>query len=238
MILKPRKYFTILLSVTLALFTLVLPSCVRSGQIEQIPARGELMYEVDYSENLRQLKSIGAFLPHTAIGVFDSSNFKISTSAPLSFAKVSLVHGSGGDFVSMSFNDLKILTDFSSLTENKLPSDSSIVVRTYEEKKEICGFMSRQTSISVYDGNGAEFVIDVFMAIADKSDCKEGESKILSGSGTGLVTALSIRFEENNIIFLLKSVRPLEAVNPEEFSRPLGFIETSAKDFVALLELM
>lgn len=190
------------------------------------------MYEVDYSENLRVQSSIGAFLPHSAIGVYDSANFKISTSAPLSFAKVSLVHGHSGDFMSISFNDMKILTDFSSLTDEADTSNCKVTVRKYDSQHKICGYNSCQTSVSFRDMNGGEFRVDIFTAIDDNSDSAPNLSSL------GLVTAFSIRFDESNVIFLLKSVRPLEAVNPEEFARPQGFIETSAKDFVALLELM
>ena len=215
-----------------ALLVLFLPSCGgQSGRSAQIPVSGELMYEVDYSENLREQATIGAFLPHSAIGVYDSANFKISTSAPLSFAKVSLVHGLNGDFISISFNDMKILTDFSSFADMTDTSNYKVVVKKYDTPHEICGYSSRQTSFSFSDVNRGEFRFDVFTAV-------DGERVSDGNNGFGLVTAFSIRFEDSNVIFLLKSVRPLETVNPEEFARPQGFIETSAKDFVALLELM
>lgn len=227
-----KKYVRTTLGAVSVLFFLVLTSCGgRPGDGAQIPLSGELMYEVDYSENLREQSTIGAFLPHSAIGVYDSANFKISTSAPLSFAKVSLVHGLSGDFMSISFNDMKILTDFSSLTEESDTSSCKVTVKKYDSKHKICGYNSCQTSVSFLDLNGGEFRVDIFTAVDDNSGCG-------TLPPSGLVTAFSVRFDESNVIFLLKSVRPLEAVSPEEFERPQGFIETSAKDFVALLELM
>lgn len=227
-----RTYISAALRVVSALLFPVLSSCGgQSGDSAKIPPSGELMYEVDYSENLREQISIGAFLPHSAIGVYDSANFKISTSAPLSFAKVSLVHGQSGDFMSISFNDMKILTDFSSLAELTDTSGCNLTVKKYDSQHKICGYNSCQTSVSFRDMNGSEFRVDVFTAVDEDSGRDNQPS-------SGLVTAFSIRFDESNVIFLLKSVRPLEAVNPEEFARPQGFIETSAKDFVALIELM
>lgn len=227
-----RTYISATLGVVSALLLPVLSSCGgQSGDSAQIPLSGELMYEVDYSENLREQSSIGAFLPHSAIGVYDSANFKISTSAPLSFAKVSLVHGRSGDFMSISFNDMRILTDFSSLAEETDTSGCKVTVKKYDSQHKICGYNSCQTSVGFRDMNGSEFRVDIFTAVDENSKCSDLQS-------LGLVTAFSIRFGESNVIFLLKSVRPLEAVNPEEFARPQGFIETSAKDFVALIELM
>lgn len=227
-----RTYISATLCAVSALLSPVLSSCGgQPGGCAKIPQSGELMYEVDYSENLREQSSVGAFLPHSAIGVYDSANFKISTSAPLSFAKVSLVHGRSGDFMSISFNDMKILTDFSSLAEEADTSRCKVVIKKYDSQHKICGYSSRQTSVSIRDDNGSEFCVDIFTAVDDNSG-RDGQPS------SGLVTAFSIRFDESNVIFLLKSVRPLEAVNPEEFARPQGFIETSAKDFVALIELM
>lgn len=189
------------------------------------------MYEVDYSEDLRQLSTIGAFLPRSAIGVYDTTNFKISTSAPMSFAKVSLIHGASGDFMAISFNDVKLLTDFTSLVEGTDSTSSSVAIKTYDKETDICGFMSRQTTMNMLDVDGKNFKVDIFTAQAD-------EAKSDSSAAIGIVTAINIRFDDSNIIFMLKSVRPLEYVNPDEFMRPPGFIETSAKDFATLLELM
>lgn len=236
--------FSTLLRVTrgavLLLSALVVSSCGRHDDGPRVPECGELTYEVIYSENLRQLSSIGAFLPHTATGVFNSQNFKITTAAPLSLAKVSLVHGVRGDFMTITVDDIKFLADFSSFSDDADSSLSNFHVRTHDNLTEICGFKSRQTSYCLSDGEGDECRVDIFSAVPNCSDDDDEEDAADAprpSTGFGLVTAFGIRFEDSNVIFLLKNVMS-QPVDPEEFARPSGFIETSAKDFVVLMQLM
>lgn len=234
-------YVKFFLPVALLIVATLLPSC-KKGKEKRVPESGELMYEVVYSENLREVNTIGPFLPHSATGVFDSKNFKITTSAPLSFAKVSIVHGSGGDFMTITVDEIKFLADFSSFSD-EADSETGLQVVTHDEVTEICGFKSRQTSLSLFDGEGDEFRVDIFSAIPNKADSDDDAADDETAlpdpvkKGFGLVTALSIRYEESNIIYMLKSVLS-QPVDPEEFVRPSGFIETSAKDFVVLMQLM
>lgn len=232
MIRQLSPYVKVLCSAALLLYALAMPSCGVSDDGVRLPNRGRLVYEVDYSEDIRKLYSIGAFLPNSAFGMYDSTNFKITTSAPLSLAKVALIHSGENNFMSLTFNEMNVFTDFSSLSE-----DSSFVSRTSDDLKEICGIPSRQTSISLLGEEGSEYRLDVFVAEPDAT-IKAADENFPTLSASGLVTALSLRHGDSNIIFILKNIEPLESVNPEEFSRPQESIEISAENLVALMQIL
>lgn len=243
MLLHFSTYLRVACGAVLLLSPLFMSSCGQRDDGLRVPECGELTYEVIYSENLRELSSIGAFLPHTATGVFCAQNFKITTAAPLSLAKVSLVHGESGIFMTITVDDIKFLADFSSFSEGVDTAISNYHVRTHNELTEICGFKSRQTSFCLSDSEGDECRVDIFSAVPNQSDDDEDDDDDdeaqapPSSSGFGLVTAFSVRYAESNVIFLLKNVMA-QPVDPEEFARPSGFIEASAKDFIVLMQLM
>lgn len=210
-----------------------------------MPEKGELAYEIGYSENLRELQSVGAFLPHTAIGIYDAGNIKISTSAPLSFAKVTMVNGGGGLFMTLDINDMRLLTDLSPWLLNADSLRKNARISLADGVVEICGLPSVQTTVKYRDVNGVEFKLDVFTAVdspiaKDLPHLPSINTEFDGGQDVkfGLVTALSLRFADSNIIFLLRNVRPIDFINPGEFLRPQGYIETDAMDLLALCGLM
>lgn len=220
-------------------------SCTGGQQDVVVPEKGELVYEIGYSENLRELQSVGAFLPHTAIGIYDAGYFKISTSAPLSFAKVTMVHGAGGLFMTLDINDMRLLSDFSPWLMNADSLHKNVRVSFVDGVVDICGLPSVHTTVKYGDVNGIEFKLDVFTAVdspiaKDVPNLTSFNAELAGAQNVrlGLVTAFSLRFADSNIIFMLRNVRPIDFINPTEFLRPQGYIETDAMDLLALCGLM
>lgn len=220
----------------------VIVSCEKSDD-KPIPTCGEVSYEVSYSEDLRQIQSVGSFLPHTAVGLFGEGNLKLTTSAPLGFAKMSLICNQKDIIATLDFDEMRLMTD---LTPQALDRDSVIKEAKVIRRSgvyDICGYPSRQTTISLKGKDGISVIFDIFSAVVD--DCVPepaefdiDENFFAKERDPLLVTALNIRIGDSNVILMLKSVKPLESVDPAQFGRPEGFIEAGAKDIVALGGLM
>ena len=220
-----------------------LVSC-SSDDVVAIPPVGEAFYEVDYSEGIRNQPSFGDFLPRTAVGVYDSLNVKISASAPLGFAKIFFVFNDVESFMAADLNDIKLMSHISSsyFYEDSLCHD--VKFEQFAGTYDIAGIPSMRTSVKFRGAKGTIFKFDIFTAIGDSDEDLAFQEFTPDGNLFGrfskpcLVTAVNARFGDENIILMLKSVRPVEQVKSGVFNVPDGYIEANVREVVTLYGLL
>lgn len=218
-------------------------SCSSDRAVE-VPPKGEVFYEVSYSEGIRNLQSFGEFLPRTAVGVYDSLNVKISASAPLGFAKIFFVFNSIESFVAMDLNDIKLMSQISSsyFYEDSLCHD--VKFEHFAETYEIAGIPSRRTTLKFNGAKGTIFKFDIFTALNNSDQNLEYQEFTPNNnlfdrfSKPCLVTAVNARFGDENIILMLKNIRPVDQVKPGVFSFPDGYMEANVREVITLYGLL
>lgn len=228
---------------TIAILTLT-TACTEEAEI--VPSCGTATYEVTYSKDLRDDQSFGPALPHNLSCVFDSSNLKMTASAPFGLAKLGIYLTKNDSFVTIDFDRAKLLLSLEEFTGNASAIKDSlrnIEIIQSNDLIDISGFMSSHVTIRSKN-NGVDTSVDFFfIPFGCGKSCGQTEPLNLNVNSQwprlpGLMTAMNVKFDDSNIMLVIKDVKPTEGIDRSEFERPRGYIEASRHDLMALSDLM
>ncbi len=241
---KNRPYiFIIFVAVAAVVFSFT--RCTSCNDYGEAPHKGEIVYDVTYSEDLRDNKDFGPFLPYTVNAIYDTCNLKIMIKAPLGLASLDIIVGKEDDFCAITFDNAKIILR---MEEMLCAEDATIVaqetrIRKYSEKQNIAGHMSERLSIMPNAEDSIDNRIDFFYVPFKDNDFQYDASSFFdkkrnhSAKLPGLMTGLNIKYGDTNIMMVISSYKASDKISPEDFERPAGYIEMSPQDFFTMMEL-
>ncbi len=217
------------------------------GTGERVPLKGEVTYDISYSDDITKSSEFGTFLPHTVKGLYDTTNIKLVINAPMGLVNVSCVVSNVEDFVAVDFDNAKLLLTMSELLDL---DDAKVIaenlkITEFPGSTLIAGYTSQHVCITPDLADQEETRIDVFfvpfherpegnITIADLFRAKLEKR----GSSPGVVTALNIRMGESNIMLRATKIESNEKVSTKDFERPGGHILASRKDLMSMVDIM
>ena len=227
-----------------------LTSCAEEeNQNGVIPLKGEVTYDLTYSEELARTGDMGTFLPHSVSGIYDTANVKLISKAPLGLASISLTLGCEEDFIAIDLDQAKMLLRPQDLVseEERNALTSKMKISVEPGITEISGFKSRHIVLTPDDTLDTDVVIDLFYApfsgihIEESTDYRAfifHRDQSSKRHFPGLITAIKTRVEDKEMQIMLKSVKAMDSITAEDFKRPEGFVETSRDELIAMVDML
>lgn len=214
-----------------------------------VPRKGEVTYDLTYSEELARTGDMGTFLPHSVSGIYDTANVKLISKAPLGLASISLTLGCEEDFIAIDLDQAKMLLRPQDLVseEERNALTSKMKISVEPGITEISGFKSRHIVLTPDDTLDTDVVIDLFYApfsgihIEESTDYRAfifHRDQSSKRHFPGLITAIKTRVEDKEMQIMLKSVKAMDSITAEDFKRPEGFVETSRDELIAMVDML
>ncbi len=221
-------------------------SCTQANY-NVIPSSAKISYEISYSDNLLNDETIGQFLPHNAVGVYNTNGIKLTATAPFGFVRTTLVYRQNDIYATFDIDKAKFLVSFDDLGHSSCDSLNQNKDLSALDRQNIAGYMSDHYSVKLTDSEGEAITIDLF-CIPLGADAKTGQIVVAADSANKpdgktqdvqfLISALSISYDESNVLFLINNLKAIDELPSDEFERPNGYVETSLNDLIALHRLM
>ena len=236
-----------ILSLFTTVFTtsiLLMTACKEDTKL--VPYCGSATYEVTYSKDIGENNTIGPALPRTLTCVFDPANTKTKASAPFGLAKCAVVLTKKDSYITIDFDRAKLLLSLDEFTGNiGAYADSLHKVEIIESNElvNISDFMSQHVTVRLKNSDSNVSVDFFFIPFGSEKDKGQTEKLHLfdnpqSARLPGLMTAMNVKYDECNIMLVIKDLKPKESVDKNEFERPRGYIEASRHDLLAMRDLM
>ena len=209
-----------------------------------IPLKGEVTYNVTYSEDLRQISTIGTFLPRSLKGIYDTCNVKLSARAPLGLANIDIVLSAKENYATVDFDKAKLLIKLGDIIPGDMTSDMAEMTKIEFSPNvtNISGYMSNCVVLEPEIASDIDERIEIFYVpfpnSASQAEVKSTAVSTQNLNCLGLVTAINITYDESNMMMMLKEVKPNDKVSAKDFERPAGFIEASRQDILAMIDLI
>lgn len=236
-----------IVSVVATIFSVIVAevACTQTN-VDVVPSSAKVSYEIVYSDDLLNDEIIGPFLPRNAIGVYNKNGLKLTATAPFGFVKTTLVYSCNDFYAAVDIDKAKFLVsfnDFSCALRDSLERYNNL---TFLGKKAIANYMSEHYNKKFVNEDGDCVYVDLFcipfganmrtgaMASDDKHVSHQDS---ITHDISRLITALSLTYDESNILFLLNDIEGIDNLPPDEFERQNCYVETSINDLIALYRL-
>ena len=212
-----------------------------------VPLSGEVTYEVSYSEDILKGSSVGNFMPRTVVGIYDTSNVKLSLVAPLGVLKCNVVLSAIDDFVTLDFDRSHFVMSLAEFLSAGDSVDIAEMVRSiYMPDVDIAGYLSHHVRFVPLSNDSVDTRVDLFYVptVNSNPDCQFCLADIFSrrrnrqSAFFGVVTAISVQIDDSNFMMMASKIRENNDIDVSEFSRPDGYIEASHSQLFDLYEAL
>lgn len=238
-----KKLFSVVATISFVVVAVV--ACTQTN-VDVVPSSAKVSYEIVYSNDLLSNETIGQFLPHNAVGVYNNNGLKLAATAPFGFVKTTLVYSKNDFYAAVDIDKAKFLVSFNDFRCALCDSLERNNELTFLGRKTIANYMSEHYHKKFVNEDGICIYVDLF-CIPFGANVRTGETasddKYVSFQDSKkhdisfFITALSLTYDESNVLFLLNDLEGIDNLSPDEFERQNCYVETSINDLIALYRL-
>ncbi len=220
-------------------------ACTQTS-VDVVPSSAKVSYEIVYSGDLLNDETIGPFLPRNATGVYNKNGLKLAATAPFGFVKTTLVYSHNDFYAAVDIDKAKFLVSFNDFRSALRDSIERYNELTYLGRQTIANYMSEHYHKIFVNEDGNCIYADLFcipLGANVRTGVTASDGNYVSNQDSithdipFLITALSLTYDESNILFLLNDLEGIEDLPPGEFERQNCYVETSINDLIALYRL-
>lgn len=222
----------IIISLLLLPLAAILWSCT-DGKLTEVPKTGIATYEVHYSQGLKENNVASMFFPKTIECRYNENGLRFRTEGGFGMCVINIVSTVDNGFVALGlekhrryavmFKDLFDRPEAASLAD-------SITINHNDSFVEMSGWMSKSFS-AVFHSHKGDINVDAFYV---PMDVKKRLAYSPIEHIPGLVTAMSITYGDENIMFALKDLSNSK-IPDSDFVIPDGYSQVSPEEMVRQL---
>ena len=223
------------LALAALLISTLLTACSEQ-KLDYVPSQGEMSYDINYSSDIKDLLGLSSkFLPRKMDGVYSPDGIKLSISGGLGLLHIDIVGTPSDSYVTIDINGDKMLLPFAQLfPADSIAAHNGIHVEYSDTTENICGWDSYSLSALCPSPDGDINIKIYYVAMENKTSQKIADLPV--DDIPGLVTAMSITKDYNNVTFMLNDIHKADNIKPSTFNRPADFRLTNLSEVDSLIK--
>lgn len=208
---------------------MAIASSCSGDKLTKVPQSGVATYEVHYSQELKGDGMVSMFYPKVLESRFNENGIRFVAEGALGLASVNIVTTTENGFVTIDIDKKRFMMSPAEYFGNQMAQDvvSQAEVSYGDEEVEVQGWMSKSMH-AVHTTPMGKVVIDAFYVPVEKTQKLANVPVDIPG----LVTAMSIKMGDYNVMFSLSDIRE-ENIEDSEFTEPKGYQRVTFPEMIA-----